>query len=90
MDQIRARHILVDHSHQIEDIQKKISAGESFESLAMTFSKCPSGKTGGDLGFFTKGRMVPEFEQAAFALAVDEVSGPVKTSFGYHLIQRVE
>jgi peptidyl-prolyl cis-trans isomerase C len=85
---IKARHILVDHEHEAKDVLKKLSEGSSFEELAMAFSKCPSKQRGGDLGEFGRGRMVPSFEEAAFALKTDEVSGPVRTQFGYHLIQR--
>lgn len=90
MERIRASHILVQHQHEIEDIQKKLQEGEPFSDLAQKFSQCPSSNQGGDLGFFTKGQMVEEFEAAAFALAPSEVSGPVRTSFGFHLIQRTE
>ena len=86
--EIKARHILVEHEHEALDIVKKLDEGKSFEDLAKSFSKCPSGKRGGDLGSFGKGRMVPAFEEAAFALDVDQVSKPVRTQFGYHLIQR--
>lgn len=85
---VKARHILVEHEHEANDLIKKLGEGKAFEDLAQSFSKCPSGKRGGDLGEFGKGRMVPAFEEAAFALAVDEVSPPVRTQFGYHLIQR--
>ena len=88
MSQVSARHILVEHDHEVQDLQAKLKEGVSFEELAGKFSKCPSGASGGDLGAFGKGQMVPAFETAAFALDVDQVSGPVKTQFGYHLIQR--
>lgn len=90
MSTINASHILVDHEHEAQDLLKKIKEGKSFEELAKQFSKCPSGKEGGDLGNFGKGQMVKPFETAAFALKVGEVSGPVKTQFGYHLIKRTE
>ena len=90
MDQVAARHILVEQKFEAEDILKKLEEGTSFEELAQKFSKCPSGKQGGDLGPFGRGRMVPSFEEAAFALEVDQVSQPVQTQFGYHLIQRYE
>ena len=86
---VRARHILVEKLHEAQDILTKLNGGESFESLAKTFSKCPSGQEGGDLGSFGKGQMVPAFETAAFALDVDGVSEPVQTQFGYHIIQRI-
>lgn len=85
---IKARHILVDQEFEAQDLVKKLSEGKAFEELAQKFSKCPSGKRGGDLGEFGKGRMVKSFEEAAFALEVNQVSPPVRTQFGYHLIQR--
>ncbi len=85
---IKARHILVDQEFEAKDLLKKIGEGSTFEELAQKFSKCPSRARGGDLGEFGKGRMVPSFEEAAFTLQVNEVSGPVRTQFGYHLIQR--
>ncbi|MDC0254488.1 peptidylprolyl isomerase [Bacteriovoracales bacterium] len=87
-DRIGAMHILVDHEYEVEDLLKKLENGDSFEQLARDFSKCPSGKQGGKLGEFGKGMMVQEFEKAAFDLEVGQVSGPVKTQFGYHLIKR--
>ena len=87
-DRIGAMHILVDHEYEAEDLIKKLENGEKFEQLAADFSKCPSGKQGGNLGEFGKGMMVEEFEKAAFDLEVGQVSGPVKTQFGYHLIKR--
>ncbi len=89
MSQIAAQHILVAQEYEAKDLIKKLHDGETFESLAQSFSTCPSGKGGGDLGKFGKGQMVKEFEIAAFALEVGEVSSPVKTQFGYHLIKRI-
>ena len=88
MSTISASHILVKQEHEAQDLLKKIQGGESFEELAKKFSLCPSGKSGGALGTFGKGQMVAPFEQAAFALKAGEVSGPVRTQFGYHLIKR--
>jgi peptidyl-prolyl cis-trans isomerase C len=85
---IKARHILVQQEYECQDLVKKLGEGVSFEDLAKKFSKCPSGQRGGDLGEFGKGKMVPAFEEAAFALQVGDVSPPVPTRFGYHLIQR--
>ncbi len=88
---ITAKHILVDQEHQAQDIIKKLNANENtFEELAQKFSSCPSGKEGGDLGEFGKGQMVSEFEEAAYALNPGDVSGPVRTQFGYHLIKRTK
>ena len=82
-----AKHILVDTLEQMKEIKKEITNGMSFEEAAQKYSKCPSANQGGSLGSFTRGRMVPEFENAAFVLQVGEISEPVKTQFGYHLIQ---
>ena len=85
---IAAKHILVEQEFEAQDIVKKMDEGVSFEDLAQKFSKCPSGQSGGDLGEFGRGQMVPSFEEAAFSLEVDQVSPPVQTQFGYHLIKR--
>lgn len=90
MNRIRAAHILVQHQYEIDDLKRKLNEGTSFEDLARKFSLCPSSEQGGDLGFFSKGQMVEEFEAAAFALAVGAVSNVVKTQFGFHLIKRTE
>ena len=87
-DKITASHILVDQEFEATDLVKKLEDGKTFEELAKDFSKCPSGKSGGSLGEFGKGMMVPAFEKAAYELAPGQVSGPVKTQFGYHLIKR--
>lgn len=89
-EQIRASHILVEEEQQAQDIKKQLFDGASFADLAQEFSTCPSSAKGGDLGTFGRGQMVPEFEEAAFALAPMEVSEPVKTQFGYHIIQVTE
>lgn len=72
---------------EIEDIQDELNKGADFETLAQTYSDCPSAAQGGDLGYFSRGQMVPEFEEAAFELEIGEVSEPVLTEFGYHLIR---
>lgn len=87
--QIRVRHILVEHEYEALDLRRKLTEGKSFEELAQRFSKCPSAAQGGDLGLFGRGRMVEAFEDAAFTLKVDEISSPVRTRFGYHLIKRL-
>lgn len=87
--QIRASHILVVNETHCKELIEKLKNGASFEELARQFSKCPSGKkSGGDLGFFGKGKMIPQFENAAFKLKVGEIAGPVKTQFGYHIIKK--
>ncbi len=88
MSSVKAKHILVEQEYEAQDLIKKLGEGETFETLAQKFSKCPSSQEGGDLGEFTKGQMVKPFEDAAFALGVGETSAPVKTQFGYHLIHR--
>ncbi|MCB0379188.1 MAG: peptidylprolyl isomerase [Bdellovibrionales bacterium] len=90
MSTIAASHILVEQKFEAEDLLKKLGEGESFADLAKKFSKCPSGQNGGQLGEFGKGQMVLPFEQAAFGLDVDQVSEPVQTQFGYHLILRTK
>lgn len=84
---VKASHILLNTEKEAQSLKQKIDKGECFETLAQEYSKCPSGQDGGDLGFFTKGQMVPEFEKAAFSLPVGKVSEPVKTQFGWHLIK---
>lgn len=88
MSKVSCKHILVEHEYEAKDLVKKLGEGQTFESLAQSFSNCPSGEEGGDLGSFGKGMMVKPFEEAAFKLKVGETSAPVKTPFGYHLIQR--
>jgi len=72
---------------RIRAIQNRLNRGDSFEQMAREFSECPSSQAGGNLGSFGRGMMVEEFENAAFELAVDEVSDLVRTEFGYHLIK---
>lgn len=84
--QVKAKHILVDDEQAAENIAKEIAEGKSFEDAAKEYSTCPSKEKGGDLGYFGKGQMVPEFEKAAFEGEIGKVIGPVKTQFGAHLI----
>ena len=87
-EQIRARHILVDTDQQIAEAKRRLAAGEDFGEVAKSMSKEPgAAQRGGDLGWFPRGRMVPPFEQAAFAAELGAVVGPVETEFGKHLIQ---
>ena len=85
---IRASHILVEKQSQALKVLEELKTGGDFKELARKYSTCPSGKRGGDLGQFGRGQMVREFEQAAFALKPGQVSEPVKTQFGYHVIKR--
>ncbi len=102
-DQIRASHILISHEDasgtgsrltrndaekRIGELKGQIADGADFSELAREYSDCPSSQSGGDLGFFNRGDMVPEFDKASFDLKVDEVSDVVETDFGFHLIQR--
>jgi peptidyl-prolyl cis-trans isomerase C len=88
--EVRAAHILVDKEAKAKELLEKIKGGASFADLAKQFSTCPSGRKGGDLGWFKKGMMVKEFEDAAFNNPKGTIVGPVKTQFGYHLIQVVD
>ena len=88
VNEIRARHIIVDSKEEAEAIIKELEAGGDFEAIAKEKSKDGAAAQGGDLGYFTQGRMVPEFEQAAFALDVGAYSKePVQTQFGWHVIK---
>ncbi len=89
-ESVNASHILVDSEEKAKEILAKINAGEiSFEDAARASSTCPSSENGGNLGEFTRGQMVPEFDEAVFSMNVGEVSVPVKTQFGYHLIKLI-
>ena len=83
-----AKHILVDQEFEAKDLLQKIEQGAKFEDLAKDFSNCPSGKDGGDLGQFGRGMMVKPFEKAVIDLEIGNISAPIKTQFGYHLILR--
>jgi len=101
-ERVKASHILIkldpnaeeskkaSAKEKIENIQKKLKEGKDFAALAREFSEGPSKDNGGDLGFFTRGQMVPPFEDAAFSLKTGEVSDLVVTRFGYHLIKVTE
>jgi peptidyl-prolyl cis-trans isomerase C len=86
---IRAKHILVEKYTKANEIYEDLKVGEKFEDLAKQYSTCPSKKRGGDLGDFSKGDMVPEFWDACTKLNIGEISQPIKTKFGYHLIKRM-
>ncbi len=82
-----ARHILVDSQQSCEELKRQIDEGADFAALARSHSKCPSGSQGGELGEFGPGQMVPEFDRVVFSAEVGKVQGPVKTQFGYHLLE---
>jgi len=84
---VNAKHILVDTEEKAAEIKSEIASGKSFEDAAEEYSSCPSKAQGGSLGEFSRGQMVPEFEDAAFGMEIGTISDPVKTQFGYHLIK---
>lgn len=86
--EVKASHILVDTEEKAKEIKKKISKGSKFETLVKEFSKDEGSKAnGGELGYVMKGQLVPEFESKAFSMKKDEISDPVKTQFGWHIIR---
>jgi parvulin-like peptidyl-prolyl isomerase len=87
---IQCAHILVNTKKEAENVFNRIKQGEDFAKIAKRVSRCPSSKKGGNLGKFEKGKMVKEFEDAAFALQKGEISPIVKTQFGYHIIKRLK
>ncbi len=89
-NEVHCAHILVKTEAEANAVLDRIKKGEKFTNIAKEISLCPSGKKGGDLGKFTRGKMVKEFENAAFALQKGEISAIVKTKFGYHIIKRLE
>ncbi|MBN2367444.1 peptidyl-prolyl cis-trans isomerase [Candidatus Woesearchaeota archaeon] len=84
---INASHILVKTLDEANEVLRELDAGKPFEKVAKEKSSCPSKKKGGNLGWFTKGKMVREFEKVAFSMKKDQVSEPVKTKFGWHIIK---
>jgi len=82
-----ARHILVDSEEKCAELKTQIEGGADFADLAKLHSSCPSGRNGGDLGEFGPGMMVPEFDEVVFSADIATVQGPVKTQFGYHLLE---
>ncbi|MDE2314519.1 MAG: peptidyl-prolyl cis-trans isomerase [Elusimicrobia bacterium] len=87
MSKAKARHILVKTQEECEKIKKEIEGGADFAEMAREHSSCPSSRQGGSLGEFGPGMMVPEFDKVVFSAEVGTVQGPVKTQFGYHLIE---
>jgi peptidyl-prolyl cis-trans isomerase C len=87
---VHCAHILVKTEKEVNAILERLEKGEKFSNIAKEVSLCPSKRRGGDLGTFSRGQMVKEFEKAAFALQKGQISGIVKTRFGYHIIRRLE
>lgn len=87
---VNCSHILVSSESEAKKLMDRIKAGENFADLAKKVSTCPSGKKGGELGWFGKGQMVPEFEKVAFENEKGKIVGPVKTQFGWHIIKIVD
>lgn len=85
-EEVRASHLLVQTREEAVAAREEIFAGKPFAEVAMEVSLCPSGQEGGDLGHFGRGMMVPEFDHAAFNLPVGEISEPIRTQFGWHLL----
>ncbi|MDQ0217615.1 peptidylprolyl isomerase [Peribacillus cavernae] len=89
--EVQARHILVNDEKTAKEVKQKLDQGAKFEDLAKEYSQDPgSAEKGGDLGWFGAGQMVPEFENATYALKKDEISGPVKSENGFHIIQLLD
>jgi len=89
-NKVHCAHILVKTEKEVNVVLERIKKGEKFSAIAKDVSLCPSKKRGGDLGTFGRGQMVKEFEKAAFVLDKGQISGIVKTKFGYHIIRRLE
>jgi parvulin-like peptidyl-prolyl isomerase len=87
-DQVRASHILVDDKDKAENVKDDLDNGKDFEQLAKEVSTCPSSEKGGDLGWFGKGDMVKPFEREVFSMDEGDVSNPVNTKFGFHIIKK--
>ena len=87
MTEASARHILVDTEEKCLQLKEKIQEGEDFAEIARIHSNCPSKAQGGDLGNFGAGMMVKEFDEVVFSADVNSLQGPVKTQFGYHLLE---
>jgi len=87
MARATARHILVETRDKCEDIKRQIEAGADFAELAREHSKCPSGQQGGELGEFSPGQMVKEFDDIVFGEDLEKIHGPIETQFGFHLVE---
>jgi parvulin-like peptidyl-prolyl isomerase len=89
-NQVHCAHILVKTEKEVNAVLERLKKGEKFANIAQEVSLCPSGKRGGDLGTFGRGKMVKEFEDAAFTLQKGQTSPIVKTKYGYHIVKRLE
>ena len=89
-NKVHCAHILVKTEKEVNAVLERLKKGEKFSAIAKDVSLCPSKKRGGDLGTFGRGQMVKEFENVAFVLDKGQISGIVKTQFGYHIIKRLE
>jgi len=87
MAKAKARHILVETEEKCLELKTEIEGEKDFTEIAKEHSQCPSGKNGGELGEFGPGQMVPEFDQVVFNEEIGKVHGPVKTQFGFHLLE---
>ena len=90
LNDVHCAHILVRTEKEAQAAMERLQRGVKFANIAKEASLCPSGKRGGDLGTFGRGKMVKEFEDAAFALQKGQISPIVKTKFGYHIVRRLE
>ncbi|MBL4819687.1 MAG: peptidyl-prolyl cis-trans isomerase [Gammaproteobacteria bacterium] len=90
MARATARHILVETEDKCLELKQRIEEGEDFTAVAKEFSTCPSSAQGGDLGQFGPGMMVKEFDEVVFSADINSLQGPVKTQFGYHLLEVTE
>jgi peptidyl-prolyl cis-trans isomerase C len=87
MSKASARHILVETEEKCEELKTAITGGQDFAETAKEHSKCPSGRKGGDLGKFSRGQMVKEFDDVVFSADLNTIQGPIKTQFGFHLLE---
>ena len=90
MKRVNASHILVKDETEANAIAFDVKRGENFEEIAKEKSTCPSGKNGGNLGWFGRNQMVKEFEDACFNANKGDIIGPIKTQFGYHIIKIID
>ncbi len=89
-NKVHCAHILIKAESEANAVLERLRKGEKFANIAKALSLCSSGKCGGDLGTFSRGKMVKEFEKTSFALRKGQISPIIKTKFGYHIIKRLE